>query len=481
MADLPTLGRRIRHFRTAAGLTLEELGARIDVAPSQLSLIENARREPRLTLLTDLARAVGVTVADLLDESPPDERSALEIDLERAQSRAAYRELGLPTVRPSKGMADDVLRALVGLHGELDRRARLAIATPEEARRANTRQRRAMQAVDSHLPEIEALASRDVEAVGHRGGALTHRTVSLMAERMGLDLVHVGDLPHSARCVLDLENGRIYLPPASIPGGHGLRSLALQSMAHLVLGHGEPTDYADFLRQRQEASYYAAACLMPLGPTIAFLEQAKQERNIAIEDLRDAFGVTHEAAALRFTNLATSRLGIPVHFLRVDGDGSVMRAYENDGLPLPVDATGSTEGQLVCRHWSARNAFSRSTRTTEYYQYTDTPKGTFFEATQTGQGDSDEFSITVGVPYQESKWFRGRETGHRASSRCPDLTCCRRPEPGSVERWHGRAWASARVHAHIFSPLPQGTYPGIDDRELYDFLESHSPGTAADG
>ena len=462
----------------AAALTLEDLGARIDAAPSQLSLIENGRREPRLSLLTDLAGALGVTVADLLDESPPNERSALEIDLERAQAGAAYRELGLPSVRPSRGMHDDVLRALVGLHRELDRRARLAIATPEEARRANTRQRAAMQRVDGYLPEIEALASRDTEAVGHRGGALTHRTVSLMAERMGLTLVHVADLPHSARCVLDLENGRIYLPPASLPGGHGLRSLALQALAHLVLGHGEPVDYADFLRQRQEASYYAAACLMPLEPAVGFLEQAKRERNIAIEDLRDAFGVTHEAAALRFTNVATSRLGIRVHFLRVNGDGSVMRAYENDGLPLPVDATGSTEGQLVCRHWSARTAFARSTRTTEYYQYTDTPKGTFFEATQTGQGDSDEFSITVGVPYQESKWFRGRDSSQRAVSRCPALTCCRRPEPGAVERWHGRTWASARVHAHIFSPLPQGTYPGIDDRELYDFLESHAPGGA---
>jgi hypothetical protein len=29
------------------------------------------------------------------------------------------------------------------------------------------------------------------------------------------------------------------------------------------------------------------------------------------------------------------------------------------------------------------------------------------------------------------------------------------------------------VHAHIFSPLPSGTYPGVDDRELYEFLEAH--------
>jgi len=40
-----------------------------------------------------------------------------------------------------------------------------------------------------------------------------------MAQKLGFELVYVNDLPHSARSVTDLDNGRIYLPPASIPGG----------------------------------------------------------------------------------------------------------------------------------------------------------------------------------------------------------------------------------------------------------------------
>ncbi|WP_084075052.1 helix-turn-helix transcriptional regulator [Demequina sp. NBRC 110052] len=473
MADLATLGRRVRHYRTAAGLTLDQLGGDVGLAASQLSLIENGRREPRLSQLGDIARRLGVEVSDLLDSSPPDERSALEIELERAQASPAYRELGLPSLRAAKSMPDDTLRTLVGLHRELDRRARQAIATPEAARRANTRQRRAMREVDNYLPEIEAIADEAVASVGHVGGALTHRSVAEMAERLGLEIVHVDDLPHSARAVLDPDRGRIYIPPASIPGGHGLRSLALQAMAHVVLEHRAPVDYADFLRQRLEASYYAAACLMPRGPSVQFLQRAKEERRIAIEDFRDAFGVTHEAAALRFTNLATSHLGIRLHFVRVTGDGAVEKVYENDDLPLPVDVTGSTEGEIVCRHWSARRAFARTTRTTEYYQYTDTPVGTFFESTQTGTGPLGDYSITLGVPYAESRWFRGRETSERAVSRCPELSCCRAPDAEHAARWEGRAWASARVHTHTFSPLPHGTYPGVDDRELYEFLASH--------
>ncbi|MBC7518462.1 MAG: helix-turn-helix domain-containing protein [Microbacteriaceae bacterium] len=475
MPDLATLGHRLRHFRTAAGLTLEDLGARVGIAGSQLSLIENGHKEPRLSLLSRIAEAVDVGLGELLHDAAPNERAALEIELDHAQRTSVYATLGLPVVRPSRSLRDDVLSAIVGLHRELARRSREAIATPEEARRANTELRQQMRLAANALPEIEALAEEAVRAVGHVSGALTHRSVSRMAHTLGFELVHVSDLPHSARSVTDLQNGRVYLPPASIPGGHGLRSMALQAMAHRVLGHSEPDGYANFLKQRIEINYFAAACLMPLTQSVQFLRAAKADRNIAVEDFRDAFGVTHEAAALRLTNLATAHLNMEVHFLRVGDDGAVQKAYENDGLRLPVDITGSTEGQLVCRKWSARQAFARVNRTTEYYQYTDTPEGSFFESTQTGTTPAGEFSITVGVPFAHAKWFRGLETGARSQSKCPDATCCLRPPTELRDRWSGRAWSSARLHAQILSPLPSGTFPGVDDRELYEFLEAHAP------
>jgi XRE family transcriptional regulator, fatty acid utilization regulator len=436
--------------------------------------MENGKREPRLSLLGEVATRLGVPIADLLDQSAPSERAALELEFERVQASPIHAELGLPALRAGKTMTDDTLRTIVGLHRELERRARQAIATPEEARRANTELRALMRTKDNHLPEIEELAQREVNAVGHSIGALTHRSVGTMAERLGFELVFVADLPHSARSVTDFANGRIYLPPASIPGGHGLRSMALQAMAHRLLEHKAPTSYAEFLQQRLQINYFAAAALMPREQSVGFLEKAKADRNIAVEDFRDAFGVTHEAAALRFTNLATAYLDITTHFIRVGGDGSISKAYENDGLPLPVDVTGSIEGEVVCRSWSARQAFARTNRTTEFYQYTDTPDGTFFESTQTGSSVDDEFSITIGVPFDDAKWFRGRETTLRERSLCPDVSCCRRPPLELAEQWAGRAWTSAKVHAHIFSPLPSGTFPGVDDRELYEFLESHA-------
>jgi hypothetical protein len=250
--------------------------------------------------------------------------------------------------------------------------------------------------------------------------------------------------------------------------------MALQAMAHRLLGHKRPTDYADFLQQRLEINYYAACCLMPETASVAFLAQAKKDRNLAVEDFRDAFGVTHEAAGMRMTNLLTQHVGMSLHFLRVDATGAITRVYENDDLPLPMDVTGAVEGQRVCRKFQARGAFTQQNRTTEHHQYTDTPSGTFWCSTQTGASTDGEFSITVGVPFDDARWWRGRETVDRAVSTCPDEACCRRPSADLAERWNGRAWPSARVHTHMFSPLPRGAFPGVDDNEVYNFLGRHA-------
>ena len=471
---LTTLGHRIRHHRLENGYTLDELGALVGVAGSQLSLIENGKREPKLSLLQAIALATKTEVTDLISGEPPNRRAALEIELERAQESPVFRQLGVAPVRVTKGMSDETIESVLGLHRELERREREAIATPEEARRANTELRLRMRAQNNYLPDIEKLAEKHLKAAGHVQGALTHRTVSIMAEKIGFELIYVNDLPHSTRSVTDLENGRIYLPPASIPGGHGLRSMALQAMAHRLLGHTPPTDYADFLQQRIEINYFAACCLMPETASVAFLQQAKKDRNLAVEDFRDGFGVTHEAAGMRMTNLLTQHLGMSLHFLRVDSTGAITRVYENDDLPLPMDVTGAVEGQRVCRKFQARAAFTQQNRTVEHHQYTDTPSGTFWCSTQTGSSSDGEFSVTVGVPFDDARWWRGRETGDRAVSTCPDESCCRRPSSELTERWNGRAWPSARVHTHMFSPLPRGAFPGVDDNEVYNFLARHA-------
>ncbi|NHT16093.1 helix-turn-helix domain-containing protein [Cellulomonas sp. IC4_254] len=470
-----TLGRRVRHLRTARGLTLDALGRRVGVTGSLLSLVENGRREPRLALLRGIAEVLDVPLADLLDPTPPSRRAALEIALDRAQRVPGFERLALPVVRPGRSLPLPVLEQLVGLHEELRRRDLEAVATPEEARRANTQIRLERQARDNYLPDIERLAEDLVRRAGYTGGALTHHAVSRMAERLGFTIIHVEDLPASTRTVTDLTHGRIYVPLASTPGGHGLRSLVLQAIAHRVLAHERPASYEEFLRQRMEITYFASCCLLPETAVVAHLHERKRAKDLAIEDLRDAFGVTHEAAGQRFTSLATHHLGIPVHFVRIGGDGAIYRAYANDGLPLPVDVTGAIEGQPVCRAWGVRRALTRRDRPSESYQYTDTPAGTFWCSTQTGSGATGQIALAVGVPFSSATWFRGRDTAVRHRSTCPDESCCRRPPASAVARWRHASWPSARIHQQVFSALPAGTFPGVDAREVYAFLDRHAP------
>ena len=121
--ELSTLGHRIRHHRLEMGLTLDELGAKVGVAGSQLSLIENGKREPKLSLLQAIAQATDTAVTDLISGEPPNRRAALEIELEKAQTSAVFRQLGIPAVRVSKSMSDETIEAVLGLHQELHRRS----------------------------------------------------------------------------------------------------------------------------------------------------------------------------------------------------------------------------------------------------------------------------------------------------------------------------------------------------------------------
>ncbi|MGO4533665.1 helix-turn-helix domain-containing protein [Leifsonia sp. 2MCAF36] len=473
-ADVLTLGRRIRAFRMRRGMTLEALAAAIDRAPSQVSMIENGNREPRLAQLRLIAAALGVGVDDLLSPDAPDERAALEIAVERAQRGPVFSSLGIAPVRVSRSVPDVTLQAILALYQEVDRLHRERAATPEEARRANVELRATMRARDNYFTELEAIAAELLGVVGHTGGPVSHQTVTDMADHLGFSLHYVGDLPHSTRSVTDKRNGRIYLPTEQSVSRDS-RSPILQAFASELLGHEEPRSYAEFLRQRIETNYLTAALLLPEKDAVAFLTEAKNFRRISMEDLRDAFAVSYETAAHRFTNLATARLGIPVHFMKVHESGTIIKAYENDSVAFPSDALGAIEGTPVCRSWTARTVFDVADRFSPYYQYTDTPSGTFWCTSRIAKAKEGDYSVSVGVPFEHVKWFRGRETSNRAVSRCPDDSCCKRPSGALAEVWEGKAWPAARTPTSLLAALPTGAFPGVDSTEVYTFLERHAP------
>ena len=167
-------GQRLRHARRARGLTLAELGERVGRAPSVLSLIENGRREPKLSLIEALAAALSVPAEDLLRRQPPSRRAQLEIALEEAQRDPVFRELGLPHLRVGARVPNDVIEHLVALHAELRRQRAKPTATPEEARAANADLRAMMRERGNYFADrSRRRLPRHWPAVGYAGGALS--------------------------------------------------------------------------------------------------------------------------------------------------------------------------------------------------------------------------------------------------------------------------------------------------------------------
>jgi XRE family transcriptional regulator, fatty acid utilization regulator len=470
--DLGVFGQRLRHVRRSRGLTLAELGEKVGRAPSVLSLLENGRREPKLSLIEALAAALSVPAEELMRRQPPSRRAQLEIALAEAQRDPAWAELGLPPLRAGARVPSEVLEHLLALHAELRRQRAKPTATPEEARSANAGLRAMMRDRGNYFAEIEAAAAAALGTVGYSGGALSHGMLLSVVNRHGFSVRYVPDVPRSARSVTDLRNHRIYLRQEAL-GMHTPRAVLLQTLGHFVLGHAAPADFAEFLRQRVEANYFAAAMLVPEQAAVRFLGEAKEARELSVEDLRDVFSVSYEMAAHRFTNLATHHLGVPCHFVKNDSDGIIYKAYENDGVLFPADAAGSIEGQRMCRAWSGRQVFASADRFSPHFQYSDTPSGTYWCTAQVDAGPQRGFAITLGVPYAESRWFRGRETTRRMASACPDGDCCQRPPAALAARWDGMAWPSARAHSHVLLALPAGSFPGVDEADVFEFLERH--------
>ena len=92
-------------------------------------------------------------------------------------------------------------------------------------------------------------------------------------------------------------------------------------------------------------------------------------------------------------------------------------------------------------------------------------------------GPRGTFSVSVGTAFEHAKWFSGRETPRRHTSTCPHGDCCRRPPESLTARWAGASFPNARLHTSLHAAMPTGAFPGVDEVEVYEFLERHAPAT----
>ncbi|HLF43430.1 MAG TPA: helix-turn-helix domain-containing protein [Acidimicrobiia bacterium] len=469
------LGRRLRHQRKMRGLTLDQLGEAVGKPAPYLSLVENGKKEPRVNLVLELATALGVDVADLLDPNPPNRRDALEIALLRSQESALFDSLDLPPVKPSSRMDTETLAHLVGLHEVLRQRSGLGTAGSEDVRRANGEVQQWLIASHGYLEEVEMVAREALDSSGYSGeGPFSSRNLLDLTTRAGFEIHPIDDMPAYARSVIDLAHGRVYIAQRDELRTRQARKAVLQTMAGFLLGHETDPDLDTFLRQRVETAYFAAAVLAPEMAVVPKLLEARDRHDLDVEDVKELFYVSYEMAAWRMANLATRHLGFPTHLIISDRMGSVVKGYSNDEVPVPRDDYGGIETQRLCRRWGTRKTFESHERFGTHHQYTDTPGGTFFCTTHVEAGREPALAVTLGIRFADAHWFRGRETPNRETSTCPDPACCRMPSPELTEKWSNKVIVSARSQHRILGLLAPDPYPELDMPEVLGLVEAHS-------
>lgn len=482
------LGARIRHTRRAAGATLADISAAVGRPAPYLSQLENGKVEPKLSLLGDLAEAIGTTTAELLLGTAPDRRAELEIAIARAQDDPRYRELGLPHLKPSAKIADDVLEHIVALWsafaGSVDE-----ATTPttdqrrfaDHARAANIALRDEMRERNNYFGEIEEVAAAALNRAGYSGtGPISERVLTEIAASQGFSIERVSAIPRTARSITDTRDRIIFIPDRGGLRIRQARSVVLQTLGHFFLEHRDTTDFGEYLRQRIESNYFAAAVLAPEGPSVDFLREAKEQNDISVEDLKETFYISYEMAAHRFTNLATHHLEIPCHFLRTDPEGVINKAYENDGITFPAAVDGGLEGQRVPRQWGSRQAWNAHGSFLLHSQFTVTDIDEYFCTTYIEtETDRLPHAIALGTPVAYAEHFRGSDTLRREFARGSEIE----PDPTLVDEWKDIAWPSAAERSHVLSALPPSDrefspFPGIDLLDVYRFLERQRRGRA---
>lgn len=478
------IGHRVRHYRRRAGLTLQRLGERVGRPAPYLSQLENGRVEAKVGLLSDIAGALDCSLAEILDPSPPNRRAELEMAIARYQDEPLYAELGLPVLKPSARVPDEVLEHIVALYRSYSasenasgHKPPTADPIPDEVRVANADLRTEMRARSNYFGEIEAVASDALRAANYSGfGPISERTLIDLADHFGFSVDRVQDLPRSARSVTDLANRVIYIPQRNEMPTRSARSVVLSTLGHFALEHSDPATIVDYLRQRVESNYFAGAVLAPESAAVPFLREAKAAQDLSAEDLKEVFYISYEMASHRITNLATRHLDIPVHFLRTDDDGVISKAYENDGVPLPADSHGALEGRQVPPGWGPRQVFRSDDTYSLHYQYTDTPAGTFWCVTHVEADHDPPNAVTLGTDSVHARHFRGSDT-ERLVSGAPADEDTETVDPRLRKRWEGAAWPSARDREFVlagsggagFSP-----FPGVEMDEVYTFLDRHA-------
>ena len=462
MLDALTLGRRIRHLRTARGLTLD--ASRAADRPRAVAGLDDRERQARAAgcrCCSSIAAALGYRVDDCSRAEPPSQRAALEIALERAQRGPLFAALGLPRVPRRQGHSrrdarDDPRPARRARAAAPGARGHPGGGPPGERASCGRRCARATTTSPSSRRRRASCSPPSGTPAGRSRSAWSPtwpRTSASRCTTSATCRTRPARSPTSATAASTCRTEQ--------SASRDSRSPLLQALASHVLGH----DGAERLRatscasaSRRTTSTAASWCRRRDAVRVPAARR-RRARRISIEDLRDAFAVSYETAAHRFTNLATRHLGHPGALHEGARVGHDHQGVRERRRAVPDRRPRRGRGAARVPQVDARGRCSTSRTGSAPGTSTPTrPTGTYWCTSRIEKAKEGEFSVSVGVPFAHVKWFRGRETPHRAVSALPGRVVlpprARRRSPSGGTGRPGRRRARRRACSPRCPPAP---------------------------
>ena len=331
------LGLKVRHARTAAGLTLTELAARAGLSPSYLTEIEKGRKYPKADKILKMAQALDQDYDDLV---------SIRLGPSLAHLEAA---LASPIIRqfPFEDFGVDVSDLVELLTRGPEQASALLYAVGEIARQHNMAEENFLRAAlrsfqeihENYFPETEAAAARFREEHRLEAGAPVPlaQLKQIVQDHFGyavddVSLAADADLSHYRSVFVSGQHPRLLINGALTPPQ--IKFLLAREIGYQYLGLKEraPTSSPDRVESYAQvlndylASYFGGAILLPEAEVLPELEKffaAERWQPDRLLAMLRRFDASPEMLLYRFSELIPQWFGFSLHFLRLhDAAGS---------------------------------------------------------------------------------------------------------------------------------------------------------------
>src|SRR5215813_12247513 len=362
-------GMKLRQFREQAGLSLTDLGSRINLSTSYLTEIEHGKKYPKAEKIARMAEALGRNYDDLVSIRLDEQLSPLSDFLESPVLHnfpfhlfgiSPAQVVELMTRQPLEASA--LVNALIGIAESynigVEHLYRSALRSYQELH-------------ENYFPEIE----RAVDEFAHSArikGDPTPGFADLRASidkrfNYRLDEKELSKHPNlnQFRSVLVTKRGSpptLLINPAL--SSRQKKFILAREIGYQVLGltdramtsAPERVDSFEQVLNDFKASYFAGALLIKREPLLAdvrefFALERWQPRRF--RDFLERYEVTPEIFLYRLTEVLPRFFGIKLHFLRFNHEAGDYRLVKHLNMSKVLIPPGTGVSEHYCRRWLA--------------------------------------------------------------------------------------------------------------------------------